>query len=209
MLRTYLVLIGASVLAACTARTSVTSFIDPAYRQTQTFSSVAVFAVGVDLEEQQTIEDTVAQRFAEHNVRAIRGIDLVPPTRRVTKEEWTQDILASGADTVLIISKTGQGVSHAYVPQTYYPGSTSGTAQTLGGTTFFNFSQSPGYTTGGHTISKPRATYTAVLLNVHDGQPMWKADAKSRGNAFADFNDLGRSLAEETVDKLIDDDHLF
>jgi hypothetical protein len=44
-----------------------------------------------------------------------------------------------------------------------------------------------------------------MLLNVHDGQPMWKADASSRGNAFADYNDLGRSLAEATVTKLISD----
>ena len=205
MLRKWLVLVAATMLLACTARTSITSFVDPAYRQTHTFPSVAVFAMGVGLEERQTIEDTVAQRFADHGVRAIRGIDVVPPTRQVTDKEWTQDVLASGADTVLIISKTGQGVSHAYVPQTYYPGATSGTAQTVGDMTFFNFNQNPGYTTGGHTISKPRVTYSAVLFNVQNGQPMWKADAKSRGNAFADYNDLGRSVADETVDQLIRD----
>jgi hypothetical protein len=44
-----------------------------------------------------------------------------------------------------------------------------------------------------------------VLLNVQDGQAIWKADANARGNAFADANDLGRPLAEETVDKLIAD----
>ena len=205
MLRKCLVLVGATMLLACTARTSITSFVDPAYRQPHTSSSVAVFAMGVGLEERETIEDTVAQRFADHGVRAIRGVDVVPPTRQVTDEEWTHEVVASGVDTVLIISKTGQGVSQAYIPQTYYPGATYGTARTLGNTTYFDLNQSPGYTTGGHTISKPRATYSAVLFNVQDGQPMWKADAKSRGNAFADFNDLGRSVADETVDKLIDD----
>jgi hypothetical protein len=205
MFRRSLVLTSAALLLACVARTSVTSFVDPAYRQARSFSSVAVFALGVGLEERQTIENTVAQRLADHGVRAIRGIDLVPPTRQVTEEEWTHDVLASGAETVLIISKTGQGVSHAYIPQTYYPGATSGTAQTVGNMTFFNFNQSPSYTMGGHTISKPRATYSAVLVNVQDGQPMWKADAKSRGNAFADYNDLGRSVGDETVDQLIAD----
>ena len=205
MLRLCVVLASTTLLLACVARTSVTSFVDPAYRQDHNFSSVAVFASGVGLEERQTIEDTVAQRFADHGVRAIRGIDIVPPTRQVTDKEWTQDVVASGADTVLIISKTGQGVSHAYIPQTYYPGATSGTAQTVGDMTFFNFNQSPGYTMGGHTISKPRATYSAVLFNVQDEQPMWKADAKSRGSAFADYNDLGRSVADETVDRLIAD----
>jgi hypothetical protein len=206
MLRACLILFGATtMLFACVARTNVTSFVDPAYRQADSFSSVAVFALGVGLEERQTIEGTVVQRFAGHDVRAVRGIDLVPPTRQVTSEEWTHEVLASGADTVLIITKVGEGVKHAYIPQSYYPGATSGTARTVGDTTFFNFNQSPGYTMGGHTISKPRATYTALLHNLQDGQPIWKADANSRGNAFADSSDLGRSLAEETVDKLFAD----
>jgi hypothetical protein len=205
MYRRCLVLASAALLLACVARTNVTSFVDPAYRETHTFLSVAVFALGVGLEERQTIEGTVAQRFAEHGIRALRGIDLVPPTRQVTEEEWSRAVVASAADTLLLIAKVGQDVSHVYVPPTYYPGTTSGTAQTFGNTTSFNFTQSPGYTTGGYTISKPLATYTAVLLNVQDGQPVWKADAHSRGNAFANYNDLGRSLADETVKKLIAD----
>jgi hypothetical protein len=209
MLQRCLALAGATImLLACVARTSVTSFVDPAYRDTQTFSSVAVFALGVGLEERQIIEGTVAQRLADHGVRAVRGIDLVPPTRQVTEEEWSHEILASGADTLLLIAKVGQDVTHVYVPPTYHPGTISGTAQTFGNTTSMHLTQSPGYTTGGYTLSKPLATYTAVLLNVESGQAMWKADANSRGNVFADYNDLDRSLAEETAQKLIAD-HLF
>ena len=64
MLRLCLAFASATLLLACVARTSVTSFVDPAYRQARSFSSVAIFASGVGLEERQTIEDTVAQRFA-------------------------------------------------------------------------------------------------------------------------------------------------
>jgi hypothetical protein len=45
-------LLLAVALAACaSADTEMTSFVDPSYRGEQQFSSVAVFALGVGLEE--------------------------------------------------------------------------------------------------------------------------------------------------------------
>lgn len=183
----------------------MTSFVDPAYRQDQSFSSVAVFAPGARLDERTAIETAAADAFASHQVRAVRGIDLIPPTREMTEEEWANQVIGSGVDTVLFIAKGEHGISQAYVPQTYYPGATTGTAQTLGGTTVYNFNQSPGFTTGGFTVSKPHAAYRAILIDVRNGQQIWAADAASRGNAFAKFTDLDQAVAEKAVEQLVAD----
>jgi hypothetical protein len=193
------------MLLACAPRTSMTSFVDPAYRQAPSFSSVAVFAPDAGLDERVTIETAAADAFTSHQVRAVRGIDLIPPTRQITKEEWANQVIGSGVDTVLFIAKGGQGTSQAYVPQTYYPGATTGTAQTLGNRTVYNFHQSPGFTTGGFMVSKPHAAYSAILINLQDGQQIWAADATSRSNAFASFDDLDQSVAKEAVAQLIAD----
>jgi len=204
--RIFIVLASALLfLIGCAPRTDMTSFVDPAYRSGRNFSSVVVFAVGVGLEEKQIVETAVVEQFSAYKVRAFRGIDVIPPTREVTNQQWADKIVSSGVDTVLIISAGGKDVTETYVPPTYFPGTTTGTAQTFGNTTYLNVYQSPGYTTGGYTISKPFAVYSATLIDVASGQTVWKADATSRGNAFATYNDLGLSVANETVAKLIAD----
>ena len=192
-----LVLAGiVAVLLGCVARTDMTSFVDPAYRDGRNYSSVVIFAYGVPLEEQQVIEGAVVERFQLREVRALRGVDVVPPTRQVPIEEWGPYVEKSNVETVLIITAGGKDTSQTYVP----PTSTYGMAQTVGNTTYLNMYQTPGY-----TISKPHAAYSAALIDQQNLQVVWMADATSRGNAFATFSDLGRSVAQEIVDRLVDD----
>ena len=74
----------------------------------------------------------------------------------------------------------------------------------MGNTTYIQMRQSPGYTTGGYTISKPVAGYVVALLDAKNGKEIWRGDADSKGSAFDDFNSLGRSVAETTVQRLIE-----
>ncbi len=206
MYRLAVFFLAAALLAGCVPRTEMTSFVDPAFRGAgPSFSSVVVFAAGIGLEERQIIEDSVVEAFAVHKVRALRGVDVIPPTRDYTDAEWAGQVLAAGVEAVLFIGVGGKDVTETYVPPTYYPGSTYGTATTYGNTTYVDIYQSPGYTVGGYSISKPFAAYAASVISVADGLKAWQADAKAGGNAFHSFNDLSEQVARDTVEQLVAD----
>lgn len=206
MFRMVLVLLAVAVLAGCGPRTKISSFVDPAYRgDGRHFSSVAVFASGVGLEEQQIIEDSVVAAFAAHEIRALRGMDVIPPTRSYSDEEWADLVRATGVEALLFFAVGGKDTTETYIPPTYYPGSTTGTATTYGSTTYIDIQQQPGYTTGGYSVSKPFAAYSASIISVADGSKAWQADATAGGNSFHSFNDLSKQVAKETVEQLVAD----
>lgn len=198
----WLSLVG--LLAGC-ARTELASYVDPAYQGRPKFTSAVVFAPNIPLKERSRIEDVAVEALAERGVAASRGMDVIPPTRQMTNEQVADAIIARGFEAVLIIFPTGKGTTETYVPPTYHPGTTTGSATTLGNTTYFNFQQSPGYTTGGFNVSKPVASYRASLIDVRSGAVIWTADASSRGSAFDDYVTLGASMARESVSSLVAD----
>jgi hypothetical protein len=183
----------------------MTSFKDPAYAAKPTFKSVVVLTAGMGLEEKMAVESSAGKVFGERGARAHRGMDVVPPTRQMSDEQFVDALLATRAETVLIISAGEKGTSSTYVPPTYHPGQVYGTVNTVGNYSYFNAYQTPGYTTGGYSISKPNAVYSAKLFDMATGNVVWQADGFSRGNAFADYSDLAESMAEEAVKKLYDD----
>lgn len=184
-LRTLLLVL---VLGACVvARTEVTSFKDPAYSEKPQFSSVIVFTTGMALDEKTAVETAAVQAFSDRGARALRGMDVVPPTRQLGDAELIETVLATGVQTVLVVSAGGKGHEETYVPPALYVGQTFSTI------------------TGGYPISKPKAGYSAILIDTSTGSAVWQADALSRGKAFAEFSDLARSMAEKAVAKLYED----
>lgn len=201
------------LVATSCASTEMSTYVDPAYRSGSRFASVIILGTGMALDERQMVEEVAVRAFQSHGVLALRGTEVLPPTRQYTDKEVVNAIVRTGVETVLVLGAGAKDVSETYVPPSYHPGTTYGTANTYGstygntysGTTTFNVYQTPGYTTGGYTLSKPRANYSAILLEVKSGNAVWKADAFSRGNAFASFDDLAVSVAEESVKQLLDD----
>lgn len=209
-LLTALFLITTGFAVAACARTEMTSYVDPSYRSGTKFSSVIVVGVNMSLEEKQVAENAAAGAFRQHGAMALRGVDVIPPTRNYTDEQISQLLIETGAESILILGAGARDIAQSYVPPTYVPGSTYGTATTTGnyygntysGRTTFNVYQTPGYTVGGYTVSKPVATYSAALLDMRNGSVVWQADASSKGNAFADYGDLATSMAQEAVKQL-------
>lgn len=193
------------LVAACTARTEISSYTDPAAASRSKIGSMIVVGVGVPLDERQALEAAGIEALNERGVSGITGSSVLPPTRQMSDEEVVEALVASGAEALLLVGALERGKTEAYIPQTYHPGQTSGTAQTFGNTTYFNMSQSPGYTTGGYSVSKPTARHSALLIDITSGQSLWAAEGSSRGNAFADYTDLGSSMASEAVAALARD----
>lgn len=193
------------LVAGCTARTEVSSFTDPDFRGQGRFQSVAVYALGLPLDERQAVENKLSAELSKRGVRVLRGLDLTPPTRQLTDSEWARAVIDSGVESVLFVSALDKDVSSTYVPPTFHPGTTTATVNQLGNTSYVTVQQSPGYTTGGYTVKKPNAEYSGSLIAVASGKQIWQSSARSRGNAFANFKDLGESMATNTISKLVED----
>ena len=192
------------VVAGC-ASTEITSFIDPGYGSRGKFASVMVLGDRMSLKERQLAENTLVQEFSKYGVRALRGIDYVPPTRNLTNEELSLAIQSSGVNTILILALVDQDTIDTYVPPIYHPGRSRSKVSMVGNTGYVETRTSPGYVTGGFNVSKPLAAYKTVLIDTANGQTIWTAEAISRGSKFNSFEDLTASASEETVLKLIAD----
>lgn len=199
-----IVLAAILLLANGCARTDLTSYTDPSYR-TARFSSVMVLELGMSLTEEAAVEMAAVKKLADAGVSARRGLDAVPPTRRTSDLQMTDQVIQSGADAVLLVVPGDKGHSSTYVPPVYYPGQTYGTINTFGNTSYLHLHQTPGTTVGGYSIAKPKATYAAMLVEVATGNVVWQATAVSAGNAFATYDDLAKSMAEEAAGALLDE----
>lgn len=189
------------VTGAC-VRSDISSYTDPAFRQSSAVSSMVVFGFGMSLEERGVVESAAVARLEAAGLRGIRGIDIAPPTRQLDDAQLVRAILNTGADSVLVIEPTGKGTTSTYVPPTYHPGSVYGTATTTGNFTTLNLYQTPGYTSGGYSISKPHASYAAVLFEADTGAQLWQASIQSRGSAFDDYRSVAEGMAGDVIDEL-------
>ena len=190
------------LLPGCVATTKVASYTDPGYVTANKFHHVIVMCGVATLAERQQAESIAVAELAKIGVRGTRAIDILPPTRNLSSEEVAEATSKVGADSVLIMRLGDRDVAHTYVPPTYHPGKTTSTVNFYGSQAYVTTYQSPGYTTGGYNIKKPRATYSAELYELKSGAMVWRGEGSSRGNAFASFEDLTLSAAREFVKTL-------
>lgn len=198
---TVLILIAAT---GC-VRTNLTSYSDPSLSSGYRLGKVMVFAGELPLDERAAVETKFVEQFASEKVQAVRGMDVLPPTRQFTQEEVGQVVQREGVDSVLMMVGYSKSTSSTYVPPTYYPGNTTGTVQYFGNTAYIQTYTQPGYTTGGYSIRKPVYAYKLNLHDARTGQIVWTASADARGSAFADAETFGYSTAATTITKLTED----
>ena len=207
-MRAILVLAIGLMISGCAQQivTNVNGFVDPKYREYIKFDSVAVMALGGSLEQAQAIEDTAVKEFSERGVRALRSLDLVPPTRKLTGESWSKAIHESKVEAMLYIKLKDLDLTERYIPPRYHPGRLSATSTDYGSYTEIIVRQSPGHVSGGYTISEPTATYSLTLQAAHRGETAWIANAHSYGYAKHRFIDLARSVTVKSVEQLFAED---
>jgi hypothetical protein len=105
----------------------------------------------------------------------------------------------NGIDGLLVVSSGETGISTVTMPSqtnTSCAAATNGTTAAAACAT----TQS-----GGQTYRRPWANWTAKLWNVRTGEVVWVSSASSRGNAYANWHTVMRSMVGSTVDKLRND----
>ncbi len=197
MIKRFVVVAGCLLLASCAA-TRMTSVRDPSAARS-TFRNILVIAPFSDLESRTAAENIFVAKLGERGVSAIASITVMPPTKEYTEVELLRILDDSRTDGIIIVSLTDAYTKETYVPQS---STTTGSASLYGN--FVNYSSRTQHH-GGYYISKPRVHYELRLLDVSTGNTAWLATSLTRGNAFAGFNTLMRSLARRAVQKLAED----
>ncbi len=199
MMKKILLLLITIQLCAC-ASTKTFGYLDPDYQNNYKVTQVIVSFKGVGLDEVFQFENKIIQRLSVYNIKGIRYTAIIPPTKNYTDDEWGVKIKESGADALLTISIARDSVT-SYVPQMYHSGSTTSTVNTVGNTSYVSTTTSPDYTTGGYQLSAPITFTMSSLIDIKNGNTVWKAETSGSGSEFSTFSEL----LELTFDDIITD----
>ncbi|MCR9176153.1 MAG: hypothetical protein NXI19_09165 [Alphaproteobacteria bacterium] len=192
------------LVTAC-VRTNLTSYTDPQIPPTFQLGKTMVFAGSMPLAERIPVESKFVELLDAEGIEAVRGVDIIPPTQKMSKEQIAQTLMDSEIDQTIVFSGYQKSLDSQYVPQTYTPGTSYSTVNVYGNTGYITTNTTPGYTTGGYTIKKPRFSYDINLHDARSGAILWTASADARGNAFADADGFAHSTAASTITKLKND----
>lgn len=191
-----------SLLTACNATTRLSGFVDPTYRDKFQAQKVVVVGFGMPLDEQKALEETFIKSFEKYDVEVMRGLEMFPPTRDNANIDVFKTARKNGADSILVVSTEGRDVSETYIPPTYHAGSSTSYISGYGNYATVNTYHTPGYTTGGYSVSKPGMNVSVYLKNTKNKETIWTAEGFSGGNAYASFADLTMSAAQASVTEL-------
>jgi len=145
------------------------------------------------LAEEKLYRDVIGKSKAE----CVKAIDVFFPAQTYSSEEVLQRFKDLSIDGILTLQPTGAGTTTTYIPKSSH---TTGNAHFYGNTVV---GSSRTYDFGGFSVAKPIASYEAVLQSTEDGSVLWYATAKSKGNAFADWENLIKSASGKVVNKLV------
>jgi hypothetical protein len=155
---------------------NITSYTDPTAHRHPAYTSVIVFGLGMGLQDTETVESGATGALGKLGVQSFRGVDILPPTRTLSREDAAKAIAATGAQSALVITAAGKGVSTSYAPPTYTPGPITGTAFDVGNMTVLNLYQAPGSYSPGYTVEAPNARYGAALIDMKTGNTAWQSE---------------------------------
>lgn len=193
------------LLGAC-VQTRVAGYVDPAYRGGAAIRSVAVAAETPRLGERQALESAAVAELTANGVRAVRMIDLVPPTRPGGPAAEAAAIRTAGVRAVLRIAVDQRATVARYLPPTYVgdPFYGYGGFWPYGGP-WYGRTAFAGPVTGGSWVDEPAARYEARLQEAGNGTVIWTGEATARGNSSSDFADLAARAAKDLVARLRQD----
>ena len=196
---TLLIVIVLGVILSGCARTRMTSLVNREVLG-RSFERVLVHGNFQNLEYRRLAEEKICAELSLITMcECFKSLEVFFPGQGYSSEEIASRLRQLRIDVVLVLQPTGSGTSSIYVPQTY---STTGSATIIGNTVDVS---STTHTYGGYEITKPWATFEAILWETSQGKVAWYATAASRGNAFAEWADLISSAANKTVNKLVAD----
>lgn len=185
-------------LMGCGASTDLTSQTNPEFAG-RTYNKVMVEANISDLRYRRKTESEFCKRIKDKTTTdCVQSMDVFFPGQAYSNDEMKARIVQQKIDSILVI-QASSGTSSTYVPPTVY---TTGSASVSGNTVT---GQTTTQAVGGGYITKPWANYQTSLWATQDEKVVWYATGRSRGNAFAKWDDLIESAAEETISHMMED----
>lgn len=192
------------VLAGC-AQAKVSGYTDNTYKG-QRYTSAIVLAADVPALIREDAESYAAKLLEKHGVRAIKSVDILPPTRKYSEQEISDIVARTGAETTLAINMTAAGYTTYQTPSVTYGGGVSGTVVNHGNTSTFHMEQDPAYTQPGQTLYKPNGAYFITLTdNRRNHAIIWRGDGFGAGNAFSTYTDVTKAALSEAVSSMVED----
>ena len=186
----------ASGIAAC-ARTSMSSMPSPDLGGRH-YHNILVVGAFADLGIRRETEDRFVSATSEGHFRFVPSYQMFFPGRLYTPEETSALLRKYEIDATLVIFPGQGGATSGYVPPTYTSGCTVWSS--TGGCSQVTTTQS-----GGYSYRKPWAQFTAQLYDATSGTGVWVASATTGGNAYARAVTLVHSMADKTIERLIED----
>lgn len=180
-----------SILLLGCAHTKVTSFKDTERSAGKTYSKIVVLAPFSDLELRSTAERTFASKLRENGASAVLAIEVIPPTRKPTKEEIEAKLVQDGFDGLFLVNLT-----QAYNETTTTPGYATTIWGKSGAITTYS---------GPSTISSPRLKFNLQLMDVSSKQNVWVSSTFTRAGSLTSRTTIFNSLADSAVKKLKED----
>jgi len=174
------------------------------------YSSVVLWAIGFEREDQETIERSALKTFKKKGIRAVAMTDLATEDRRYGHEEIKQLIQTANIAVVLEIVDAGprgmkqhrSGMGEPIIRST--SGRNTGIGPNQGG----GAGGGPGLMMGmgGSSIKeKPTRWFSAHVTDINTGQEIWTDKFKTTANVGAKLRVYGgkamRKAAKKTIKK--------
>ena len=186
------------IFSLCCASTSITS-IKNSSLEYRIFSGILIIAPFSDLQMQREFENEFASIFYSIKVDAFTGQEVIPPIKNYNEQELNKILNSYSIDGIIVVSFVDYFNTETYIPPS---SKTTGTASIIGN--YLYYKQQTQYY-GGYNIIKPNMKFEIRLYDRKSGEIAWRATSLTRGNAFADINDLVSSLARTTIKMLLED----
>lgn len=195
-----ILLIGLCALLAGCAETDMTGFVDPQYKNYHV-SHLVVRVKGAKLDNTLNAEQAFAKQLAERHVKVTKYTDVIPPTRSYSATQETVLLRKTGADSLLTIEITGKDTKETYIPPTYHPGQTTTQVSQIGNTAYANTYTTPGFTTGGYSVSSSVLNTLSTLVDLKNGREIWRGEGASSGDEINSL-ELLLSAGEAAINDL-------
>lgn len=177
-----------------------TSIQSQALPQTSKYQVILVWGAFNSLKDKDLVENTVSEGLSNMGCLNWTAGKIFLWGEEYRPAEIEAGLTEHNVDAILYISSSGVGLSNVYVPKSSVSKGESDAYVTSWGVHVNSQTRTQYY--GGYNISKPWEVLQAKLVDTRTGKAVWVAETRSRGNAFADFDDLKRSMSSKIAQEL-------
>ena len=185
-----------SFLFVSCAETKISSFKNPDI-DFSSYKKILICGNCRDIDFRKTLEADLVAAFNENSILAVASIEIISPVKEYTPEELSDILFLNNIDGFLTVEMLAATEETSYVPQQTYTNYRSeyvnGKLITVPYTT----------TSGGYSLSYPKASFEIILTDISTGQIVFKATANSEGDEFSDMKTISRSLSKKIVEEYI------